>query len=500
MADPIRSILIVGGGTAGWMTAAFLSRYLDAGRCTITVVESEAIGTIGVGEATVPPLAAFLRAMGIDEDDFLVQCNATYKLGIRFDGWGRETVWHPFGAIGAPQVELLPLFHHWLRFKREGREQGAYTSYSLQALLGEMSRAPRPVGGSSVVSQQGAYAFHLDAKAFAAYLSRFAVKRGVYALVDDVQNVTVDSRGFIDTVQTRKNGPLSADLFIDCSGFSGLLIEKALGDGHVDWSKHLFCDRAVVVALPVDGQLPPFTRATALDAGWAWRIPLSHRVGCGYVYSSRFTSKDEATAELLAHAGAGAETGEPAHLPMRVGRRQNFWVKNCVSVGLAAGFLEPLESTGLFLAQKGIELLLDHFPDTDFDAALAQRYNERLGTEFEQVRDFIILHYLLNGREDGDFWIENRRAAPPDSLAHALEYYDRTGLVDWDGRSLFRDASFYSLATGFGRLPRSPHGMAGQVDGERAWLAMERIKAQNLALARSLPDHGAFIRALNYKR
>jgi tryptophan halogenase len=501
MSGPIKSILIVGGGTAGWMTAAFLGKYLDPAKCAITVVESETIGTIGVGEATVPPLAAFLRVMGMDEDDFLSHCHATYKLGIKFVDWktrGGESIWHPFGHVGAPLIEHLPLFHHWLSNRRAGRDRSAYTSYSLQALLGDMNRAPRSLREGSPVVKQGAYAYHLDAKEFAAYLQRFAMLRGVRALVDDVHTVRLDERGFIEAVDAERSGALSADLYIDCSGFAGLLVEQALGDPWIDWSKHLFCDRAVVLPLPHDGQMPPYTRATALGAGWVWRIPLSHRIGCGYVYSSRFISKEQAEADLLAHAGA--PDAEPGHLRMRVGRRENFWVGNCVSVGLAAGFLEPLESTGIFLIQKGIELLLDHFPDAGFSPALARAYNTRLGAEFEQVRDFIILHYLLSERDDTDFWRENRRATQPDSLAATLEFYDNTGLLDWERHSLFRDPSFYSIATGFGRLPRAHHSMADQVDAEKAWQAMERIKAQNLALARSLPDHASLIRDVNESR
>jgi tryptophan halogenase len=252
--------------------------------------------------------------------------------------------------------------------------------------------------------------------------------------------------------------------------------------------------------LPPDGQMPPYTRATALSAGWAWKIPLSRRLGFGYVYSSRFTSREQATAELLAHAGPAAKDAQPGHLSMRVGRREHFWAANCVSIGLAAGFLEPLESTGIFLVQKGIELLLDHFPDSGCNPALAGAYNARMAAEFEHVRDFIVLHYLLSERDDSDFWIENRRAAPPDSLAATLEHYDRTGLVDWSGASLFKDVSFHCIASGFDRLPQAYHAMADQVDVERAWQGMQRIKAQNLALARSLPDHGSLIRAVNEGR
>jgi tryptophan halogenase len=298
-------------------------------------------------------------------------------------------------------------------------------------------------------------------------------------------------------VETKEHGRLAADLYIDCTGFAGLLIEKALGDAHVDWSSHLFCDRAAVMPVPLQGPMPPYTAATALSAGWSWRIPLNHRIGTGYVYSSRFIADDAAARELIAHAGEDPDKSSPALIRMRVGRRANFWVKNCVSIGLAAGFLEPLESTGIFLIQKGVELLLDYFPDTQFNGALVRQYNAQMGAEFEQVRDFIVLHYLLNRREDSEFWQANRNAAPPDSLAQTLYFYHQTGLLDWKDPSLFREPSFYAIASGFGRLPRTPHPMASQIDTKKARQAMAQIKAQNLALAQSLPDHRALIEAIN---
>ena len=497
MASPIGSILIVGGGTSGWITAAFLNRFLDPARCRVTLVESASVGTIGVGEATVPPLVALLRLLGIAEDEFLRECHASYKLGIKFVGWNRTPAWHPFGHIGAALIENVPLFHHWLRDHREGRDSASFTSYSLQAVLGDLNRAPRTLREGTEIIQQGAYAYHLDARAFAAYLAKVATGRGVRHLVDDVKQVALDERGRIRHVETKENGTLTADLYIDCSGFAGLLVEKALGDPYIDWSDALLCDRAVVLPQPVVRPMPPYTLATALSAGWTWKIPLSHRVGSGYVYSSRFLSQEQAAAELLAHEGVDPAQASPGHLRMRIGRRTNFWVGNCVSVGLAAGFLEPLESTGIYLIQKGVELLLDHFPDADFDTGLTRGYNARMAEEFDQVRDFIILHYLLNRREDTEFWRVNRALRPPASLAATLEYYDATGIVDWQQRPLFRESSFYAIAAGFGRLPRKHHAMADQADPGKARRRMNEILARNLSLAQQLPDHAELIAALN---
>ena len=500
MTEPIKNILIVGGGTAGWVAATFLNRFLDPERCCITLVESETIGTIGVGEATVPPLVAFLRAMGIAETDFMKATNATYKLGIKFIDWqpGAD-VWHPFGVVGAAQIGGLPLFHHWLRERQDGRDDSSYISYSLQALLGDMNRGPHPLEGNplaaSRIIQQGAYAYHLDARAFAAFLRDIAVGRGVRHVIDDVGQVALDERGFISHVDTAAHGPLQADLFIDCTGFAAKLIEGSLGDRYVSWADQLLCDSAAVLPLAHDGDFHPYTRSTALSAGWCWRIPLRHRVGSGYVYSSRFIDREQAAAELKTHAGQPNAT--PLHLPMKIGRRENFWVRNCVAIGLSAGFLEPLESTGIYLAQKSVELLLDYFPDRGCEPALIERYNRRVAREYEEARDFIVLHYLLNRREDSEFWRAVRKLSPPDSLAATLELYDRTGLVDWQGHSLFGDTSFYSIATGFGRLPQRPHGMSRQVQREPAWQAMQQIKAANRELARALPDHGALVQRMH---
>lgn len=501
MPNPIKDILIVGGGTAGWVAATFLNRFLDPGRCRITLVESATIGTIGVGEATVPPLVGFLRTMGIDEAAFMKASNATYKLGIKFLDWhhGADEIWHPFGVVGAARIDGLPLFHHWLRERQDGRDASPYTSYSLQALLGDMGRGPHPATGNplqtSAIMRQGAYAYHLDAQAFAAFLRDIAVGRGVRHVIDDVGAVALDARGFISHVETAAHGPLRADLFIDCTGFAAKLIEGSLQDRFISWSDQLLCDSALTLRPPHDGDFHPYTRAAAMSAGWCWRIPLRHRIGTGYVYSSRFISREQAAAELKARNGQ--PDAEPTHLRMKVGRRENFWVRNCVSIGLSAGFLEPLESTGIYLAQKSVESLLDYFPDTGFDPHLIACYNSNVAREYDEARDFVILHYLLNRREDTEFWRAARDVALPDSLAQTLALYDHTGLVEWQNHSLFGDTAFYSIASGFQRLPRTPHGMSRQMNATTAWQAMQRIKTTNLELARTLPDHGELMRQLH---
>jgi tryptophan halogenase len=497
--NALRSILIVGGGTSGWMTATLLNRYLPPGKCRITLVESADIGIIGVGEATVPPMVGFLRVAGIDEQAFLRECHATYKLGIKFADWlGPGTaLWHPFGVIGG-SIDRLPLFHHWLRARRAGVEQLPFDAYSMQAVVGEALRSPRPLGGGgSPIADPGAYAYHLDAREFAAFLQRVARGRGVEHVVDNVRGAVLDERGHIAGIETAQHGRLEADLYVDCSGFAGLLIEGALHEPWQSWSDLLYCDRALALPVDYDERLAPYTLSTALSAGWVWRIPLSHRVGTGYVYASRFISDEAARAEFARHIGRDADKIEPRQLRMRVGRRGRFWVRNCVAIGLAGGFLEPLESTALFLVQGGVERLLDLLPDRDLDPAAIERYNALMGAAYDEVRDFVVLHYLLNARDDSEFWRANRAATPPDSLARTLALYDATGTVDWERHFLFGETSFYAIAAGFGRLPRRYAPRADFSNDGKVGEILATIRARHESLARSLPGHADYIRSLS---
>jgi tryptophan halogenase len=498
MAEPLRRILIVGGGTAGWMTAAYLSRVVDLTQCGITLVESADIGTVGVGEATVPSLVKFIRFLQIDEDEFLRSCNATYKLGIRFVDWhrGHDSLWHPFGLIGGT-IDGLPVFHHWLRAHSRGLDPSAYGAYSLQQLLGENGKAPRTEDQGSIVTRTGAYAFHVDAKAFAEYLCGYAVGRGVRRIVDNVDAVVPDDQGGIARVDTRQHGSLHADLYIDCTGFAGLLAEKALKDPWIDWNDTLLCDRAVVMPLPEDEVKAPYTLSTASSAGWIWRIPLSHRVGCGYVYASHFIDDDRAADELLAFAAPKQGLLAPRVLRMRIGRRQQFWRGNCVAIGLAAGFVEPLESTGLFLIQRGVEMLWECFPGPDREPALIELYNQRMAEAFDEVRDFIVMHYVLSRREDTPFWNAARHVRQPDSLRRLLERYDAIGRVDDRNHALFAETSYHALAAGFQRLPRRPLPAAEFADMDRTLAVLAEIRKQNEQLARTLPPHEALIASVN---
>ena len=495
---PIRSILIVGGGTAGWMSATYLATQLKASGRRVTLVESKTIPIIGVGEATVPPLVGYFRVLGISEDEFMRQSHATYKLGIKFFGWqrGDDAFWHPFGPIGG-SIDGTQLFHYWLQRRRTEPDEGAYTSYSATALLGDLEKAPRGIAGSSPVHDRGQYAYHLDAGAFAEFLKREAIRRGTHHIEDDVTDVALDERGFIKQVTTREHGALSADLYIDCSGFSAILSEKALGDRYIDWTDVLFCDRALAAPQPLGDAIAPYTKSTALSAGWMWQIPLTQRSGNGYVFSSRFIDQDAAAREMAARLGVDAERLAPRLLRMKVGRRDKFWRANCIALGLASGFVEPLESTGIFVIQRGLALLLSYFPDTGFEPHLARRYNERMAATYEEIRDFIVLHYALSSRADSPFWREYRALKLPDSLQNLLELYDATGLVEPPEYAMFPEPSWYSILTGHGRLPRAAYSGSTLSDPEKVRHIMAYVKSENEKLAKTLPSHVAYIKALN---
>ncbi|MCA9123579.1 MAG: tryptophan 7-halogenase [Planctomycetaceae bacterium] len=492
----IQRILIVGGGTAGWMAANYLNRFLRRTSCKICLLESPNIGTVGVGEATIPAIVRFIRNMEFDEAEFMRRCHATYKLGIKFVDWVRQghSYWHPFGVCGGI-IDGQDLFHFWLKSARKNLGDGTYSSYSLQALLADAARAPRSLEGSSQIIESGAYAYHLDADALAKYLREKAVGAGVEHIEDDVCDTLVDNDGFIESVNTSGGRELSADLYLDCTGFKAQLIERALGDEYVDWSDLLLCDRAVVLPLPQDPQMLPYTRATALRAGWAWQIPLTHRTGCGYAYSSSHIDDDAAVTELLEHSNLGGFLAEePRRLEMRVGRRKNFWKGNCIALGLASGFIEPLESTAIFFIQYAIEMLMDYFPDKMFPEHLATKYNRRMVDAFEQVRDFVLLHYKLSQREDTDFWRDSRGIAEPDSLRAVSELYADCGIVE---STIFPQTSYYHIFIGGEKLPRRTLPLADSSDLSEVRKIMSSIKAKNREVVKSLPSHRAIIEWLN---
>lgn len=490
----IRSIAIVGGGTAGWMTAAALARALPTQLCTIHLIESAAIGTVGVGEATIPPLMLFNQALGIEEPDFMRKTQATFKLAVKFEDWAQRghDYFHPFFGPYAPDFDMVPLHQYWLKLRSRG-EQTSIEAYSMAAVAARRGRFARPSKDPRSALSTYGYAYHLDASLYALYLRSYAQARGVRRT--DAKVVDVELRGtdgFISAVVLEGGARVEADFFIDCSGFRGLLIEEALRSGYEDWSHWLPCDRAVAVQSVGDGELPPYTRATAREAGWQWRIPLQHRAGNGYVYCSRYLNEDRATAALLANL-EGQILTQPLHLRFTAGRRRSFWNRNCLAVGLAAGFLEPLESTSIHLIQTAITKLLELFPDREFDPLVIAEYNNRTRIEFERIRDFIILHYHATARDDAPLWRECRAMSIPDTLQYKMDHFRHFGRFVSDGYELFQNLNWLAVYIGQQVWPQRYDPLADSRDVEDVRRQLAGIRRVISAAADSLPSHSDYV-------
>jgi tryptophan halogenase len=494
MADNrIRSIAIVGGGTAGWMAAATLSRILKDGFSRITVIESPEIGTVGVGEATIPPIRSFNTLLGIDEDDVIRKTQGTFKLGIEFKDWGQlgHTYMHPFGKYGRP-IDQVALHHHWLRLRAAGLAD-PLLDFSLSGTAARLGKFIRPVEDPRLILSSLSYALHFDAALYAEYLRGYALARGVQWLQRKVVEVELRGEdGFIRALRLDDEQRIEADLYIDCSGFRGLLIEQALNTGYEDWTQWLPCDRAVAVPCENAATLTPFTHSTARAAGWQWRIPLQHRIGNGYVYCSRFISDEEAAATLLANLD-GKPRAEPRFLRFTTGRRKKFWNKNCIALGLAGGFLEPLESTSIHLIQSGITQLAAIFPDRSFDPCDANEYNRLQIDEYDKVRDFIILHYKATTRDDSELWRYCRDMEIPDTLTYRMDLFRSSGRVAFQSQELFVEPNWLSVFIGQGIWPRRYDPLADTLPLDAVKDQLLRLKALIRQTADAMPTHAAFI-------
>lgn len=493
-ANRIRSVVIVGGGTAGWMAAAAFARLLKNEYCTIRVVESDEIGTVGVGEATIPQISIYNRMLGLDENDFVRHTQGTFKLGIQFVDWAAvgRTYMHPFGPFGV-DMEGVSFHAYWLKLLAQG-DRTELEDYSLQAVAAREGRFMRPVDAGHSPLSSIAYAFHFDAALYAKYLRQYAQTRGVVRTEGKVVDVRLRAEdGFVESIVLESGERVAADLFIDCSGFRGLLIEQALHAGYEDWSHWLPCNRAVAVPCASAGDPLPYTRSTARSAGWQWRIPLQHRIGNGYVYCSDYLSDEQAAATLLANLD-GAPLADPRVLRFTTGRRKRFWIKNCVAIGLAAGFMEPLESTSIHLIQSGIAKLLALFPDRSFEQADIDEYNRATTWEFERIRDFLVLHYHATSRDDSPFWNYCRTMSIPDHLATKMELFRSRGRIFRQDNELFNDTSWFAVSIGQNIVPRGYDAMADVLSAEEVRRRLMQTRTAIRNSANVMPKHMDFIR------
>ena len=488
----IREIVVVGGGTAGWMAAAALAHLLDR-QVGISLVESDEIGTVGVGEATIPPLIAYNNMLGINEDEFVAATKGTFKLGIEFVDWGApgERYFHPFGPHGQDFRGVH--FHQLYLRERKRRELGDISAWSMSATAARLGRYARPGPDARLPLSQLLYAFHFDAGLYARFLRGHAEANGVRRIEGRIVDVALGStNGHVQSVTLADGATVAGDLFIDCSGFRGLLIEQKLETGYEAWKQWLPCDRAMAVPSLYPGQPDPFTRSTARSGGWQWRIPLQHRMGNGLVYSSAHLSDSEAEALLLPTL-EGERLADPRLLSFTAGRRKLAWNRNVVSLGLSSGFVEPLESTSIHLIQSGIVKLLALFPDRRFDPVERDEYNRQMQDVYEDVRDFIILHYKATRRDDSDFWNYCRTMDLPDSLAAKLELWRAKGRLFREGRELFGTPSWVAVLLGQGIVPEAHEPAADALDPELIADALDKMRTSYRRMAEHMPMHGEFI-------
>ena len=487
----IRNVVIVGGGSAGWMTAAALSNALQHG-CHVTLIESEEIGTVGVGEATIPPIKVFNQMLGLDEAAFMRSTQGSFKLGIQFVDWALpgERYFHPFGSFGRP-FATVGLHHFWLQARAQGKA-GPLDDYCMAWAAASAGRFAPPIADQRHVLSTYDYAYHFDAGLYARTLREYAEQRGVVRVEGKVADVQLDGEsGFVRSVQMEDGRRFEGELFVDCSGFRGLLIEGALQTGYEDWSHWLPCDRAMAVPCASTPDFTPYTRSTARLAGWQWRIPLQHRTGNGYVYCSKHISDDDAAATLLANLD-GKPLADPRPLRFVTGRRRLNWNRNVIAIGLSSGFLEPLESTSLHLIQAGIAKLLALFPDRDFDPMTRDEYNRIAASEVERIRDFIILHYRLNRRPDGELWRHCASMPIPDTLQEKIAHFHAYGRLVQREYDLFGPASWLAVHVGQMNVPQRPDPLVHHrgVDSVQ-WLA--KLREAMTAAARQLPTHQQYI-------
>ncbi len=487
MNNTIRRVVVAGGGTAGWMAAALLSKIM--GRVLdITLIESEQIGTVGVGEATIPPLVTYLRLLKLKEQDFMAATQGTFKLGISFENWKdvNERYIHSFGTTGTDHWSA-GFQHFWLKDRERGSSV-AYGDYCLELVAAQQSKfAHLPKQGLN-------YAFHIDATLFAAFLRKFSEKLGVRRVEGKIVDINTDAEtGYVESLRMDSAELIEGDLFIDCTGFRGLLIEQTLKTGYDDWSHWLPCNSAVALQTESTIEAIPYTRAIAHTAGWQWRIPLQHRVGNGLVYCSDYMTDDEACAYLKKNV-VGAHLTEPRVLKFRAGRRRKNWNRNVVALGLASGFVEPLESTSIHLIQQGMIRLLQLFPHAGIKQTDIDEYNEQCRVEIEYIRDFIVMHYKVTNRQDTPFWRHCRALEISDTLAHRIQLFRETGRVFRARADLFQENSWVQVMLGQGIMPEQYHPVTNVMTDDELTQFMRKIRERVAATVAKLPNHETYVR------
>ena len=514
----VKSIVIVGGGTAGWLSATYLNRALGPS-VKITLIESSDIPTIGVGEATIPSIVGTMKFLGLDEEDWMPKCNATFKTGIKFTNWmaskdGKEHYyWHPFSSREEPMVnpydapyfpeigQGFSLTHYWLKRHLQGNTEAFAYAANEGPTLCDLNKSPR---FKDMPQYEIRSAYHFDAGLVARYLRDIGKERGIEHIVDHVARVAVDERNWVSGIHTAKGLVLEADLYLDCSGFRGLIINQALGEPHLNDNASLFCDSAVAMSAtnnPKDEGIHPYTTSRAMSSGWIWDIPLYHRNGTGYVYSSRFQTPEAAEAELKGYLGKRGEGHAAKHIKIRTGRTQRSWVNNCVALGLSSCFLEPLESTGIFFVEAQLAFLVTLFPDKRMAPAMQEKYNESVRFCYEETRDFIVLHYCLSDRDDTPFWraVKNETVIP-DTLKDRLALFRESfPVLNVDRFAIFKNRNYACILAGMDAIPKTPYPILEHLDPNLGDEAFAKVKKRTAELAAHLPDQYEYLTHLHYK-
>ena len=496
--NAIRKIVIVGGGSAGWICASMLSHFFQKGanqpsQCEIELIESEQIGTVGVGESTTPPFLQLIASLGLDEREFIQATQASFKLAIRFENWRKkdEVYYHPFGQIGGP-IGTHEFYQCWLRAKANGHPS-ALQDFAPATAMADAWKFMLPGNLQGSLLSSASYALHIDANLVAKFLRKFSEDRGVKRVEGIVDQVVTRNDGSIEKVVLQNGHEASGDLFIDCSGFRSILNGKAMDTPFLDWSDVLLNDRAITVQTENVQQPHPYTLAAAQDFGWRWRIPLQHRAGNGYVFCSKYISDDEARHVLLSQV-EGTPITDTWLVPFKTGMRTRLWNKNCVAIGLAGGFIEPLESTALHLIYRGMDYLLRFFPDRDLAPSLQAEYNRRMAADYEEIRDFIVLHYQTTQRDDTPFWREYQQVQPPESLRQRIELFRETGTLRDGVDDMFRAPSWQSVMEGMGIRPKRYHQLVDTVPYDVIRQTLDTSAPIVKAQAASLPDIGEFLK------